>query len=101
MDKRFGAFALIRATFGGVAGGIAGAALSAVAVPIFFRYQNPETDAATMGLVLMFFTHAAIFAGIGATSGMALGRGLGDWGKIVPALFGGLLGASSGHSPSK
>jgi len=87
---------LIGALVGGVAGGVAGAALSAVFVPIFFRFQDPETDAATLGLLLLFFTHAAIFAGIGAASGLALGWGLGDRGTIGQALIGGLLGAVIG-----
>jgi hypothetical protein len=79
-----------------VAAGVAGAALAAVFVPVFFRLEDPETDASTMGLLLLFFTHAAIFIGIGATSGLALGWGLGDRGKFVPALIGGLLGAVIG-----
>jgi hypothetical protein len=84
------------ALVGGVAGGVAGAALSAVFVPIFFRFQDPDTDAATLGLLLLFFTHAAIFAGIGAASGLALGWGSGDRGTIGQALVGGLLGAIVG-----
>jgi hypothetical protein len=84
------------ALVGGVAGGVAGAALSAVFVPIFFRFQNPDTDAVTLGLLLLFLTHAAIFAGIGVASGLALGWGSGDRGRIGQGLVGGLLGAIIG-----
>jgi hypothetical protein len=84
------------ALVGGVAGGVAGTALSAVFIPIFFRFQDPETDAATLGLLLLFFTHAGIFAGIGAASGLALGWGSGDRRTIGQALIGGLLGAVIG-----
>jgi hypothetical protein len=81
---------------GAVAGGAAGAGLSAIVVPIFFRFQNPETDASSMGLLLLFLAHATIFAGIGATSGLALAWGSGNRKLIVPALVGGALGAVFG-----
>jgi len=84
------------AVLGGLTGAAAGAALSAAVVPIFFRFEDPETDATITGLLVRFFTHAAIFAGVGAAGGLALGWGLGDKRSIGRALFAGLLGAVFG-----
>ncbi len=85
----------VRAGLGAVGGGLAGAAagagLSWAAVPLFFRYQDPET-----GLMVLAMTHAAIFIGIGGASGLGLGLGLGGASSIARALFGGLLGGFIG-----
>jgi hypothetical protein len=76
---------------GGLAGVAAGAGLSWAAVPLFFRYMDPE-----MGLLILFMIHAAIFTGVGAAAGLALGLGLGDRPATVRALFGGMLGGLVG-----
>ena len=84
--------ALTGAIGGGVAGAAAGGGLSFALVPLFFRYEDPEGG----GLLVLFLTHAGIFAGIGAASGLALGLGLNDRPALSRALFGGLLGALIG-----
>jgi hypothetical protein len=76
---------------GGIAGASVGSGLSYAIVPLFFRYLDPE-----QGLLILFLTHAAIFAGIGATSGLALGLGLENRSAMVRAVFGGMLGALIG-----
>ena len=65
--------AMTGAAIGGLAAAAAGGILSWIAIPIFFRFFDPES-----GFLILFLTHAEIFAGIGAASGMALGIGLGD-----------------------
>jgi hypothetical protein len=84
--------AVAAAVVGGVAGAAAGGGLSFALVPLFFRYENPEGG----GLLVLFLTHAGIFAGVGAASGLALGLGLNDRPALGRALFGGLLGALIG-----
>ncbi len=83
--------AMTGAAIGGLAGVVAGGVLSWIAVPLFFRFFDPES-----GMLILFMTHAAIFAGVGAASGMALGLGLGDRRLLARALFGGLIGAFLG-----
>lgn len=83
--------ALSGAAGGGTGGVVAGAGLSYVVVPLFFRYLDPE-----QGLLILFFTHAAIFAGVGAASGLGLALGLGDRSKLSGSVFGGMLGALIG-----
>ena len=83
--------AILGALGGGLAGAVAGAGLSWVVVPIFFRFQTPAS-----GLLVLFLTHAAIFTGIGAMAGLALGLGLGDRSAMGRALFGGMLGGFLG-----
>src|SRR5262249_26066986 len=80
--------AMAGAVGGGAAGAVAGAGLSFVLVPLFFKYQDPES-----GLLVLFLTHAGIFAGVGALSGLALGLGSGDRSALGRAFFGGMLGA--------
>ena len=62
------------AAIGATIGAAAGAGISWAVVPLFFRYQDPESG----GLLGLFITHAGIFAGVGAAAGLALGIGLGD-----------------------
>ena len=86
--------AILGALGGGLAGAVAGAGLSWVVVPIFFRFQTPDA-----GLLVLFLSHAAIFTGIGAMAGLALGLGLGDrWASGAPCSVG-CWAASSGRSP--
>jgi hypothetical protein len=77
------------AAVGGVLGGIAGAGLAMVFVPLFFQLME---DAIT-ALPLLFLTHAAIFAGVGAASGAALGWESGDRRVILRCAVGGVVGA--------
>jgi hypothetical protein len=89
-----GSFARARASaaVGAVVAGLAGAAIAFAAIPLFFRFLDPESG----GLLLLFLTHGAIFAGIGATAGLALGLGVGDRSSLSRAAFGGLLGGLLG-----
>jgi hypothetical protein len=84
--------ALAGAVIGGLAGAAAGGGLSWALVPWFFRYEDPEGG----GMLVLFLTHAGIFAGVGAASGLALGLGLNDRPALGRVLFGGLLGALIG-----
>jgi hypothetical protein len=77
---------------GGAVGAAAGAGLSMALVPLFYRYQDPESG----GLLELFITHCGIFAGIGAAAGLALAWGLGSRTSLGRALFGGVLGALAG-----
>ena len=70
-------------------GGIAGAGLSLATVPLFFQFAGSDITA----LPLLFLTHAAIFAGVGAASGAALGWEWGDRRVIVRCVIGGVVGA--------
>jgi hypothetical protein len=79
------------AVIGGAFGAAAAAGLSFLLVPLFFKFQDPES-----GLVVLFLTHAGIFAGIGVASGLALGCGLNNQPALGRALFGGLMGALIG-----
>jgi hypothetical protein len=83
------------AVSGAVGGGIAGAAvgggLSYAIVPLFFRYLDPE-----QGLLILFFTHAAIFAGLGAASGLGLGLASAGRPRLMASAFGGMFGALIG-----
>jgi hypothetical protein len=82
---------LIAALVGAIAGGAIGAIMSAVLVPVFYRMHDPET-----GMMLALMVHAGIWVPIGATSGLALGLGLGNPRAIVLTLIGGLAGAALG-----
>ena len=77
------------AVIGGVLGGIAGAGLSMVFVPLFFHLMAEAITA----LPLLFLTHAAIFAGVGAVGGAALGWESGDRRIILRCAVGGVVGA--------
>jgi hypothetical protein len=77
------------AVVGGVLGGIAGAGLSMVFVPLFFHLMAEAITA----LPLLLMTHAAIFAGVGAASGAALGWESGDRRVILRCAVGGVVGA--------
>jgi len=82
---------LAAALVGGVSGALTGGGLSAALVPVFFRLLDPAS-----ALILLFSIHAAIFAGVGAAGGLALGWGLGDRKTIVHCLIGGLFGSVVG-----
>jgi hypothetical protein len=76
---------------GGIAGAIVGGGMAYGIVPLFYRYFDPE-----QGLLVLFFTHAAIFAGLGAAAGSGLGLGLGNRSALAGSIFGGMLGAVVG-----
>lgn len=82
---------IIGAVAGGAVGAATGAAVSWIAVPLFYRYQDPDS-----GLLVLFLTHAAIFGSVGAASGLALGLGMEDRSRLGPAILGGSLGALIG-----
>ncbi len=82
---------IIGAVAGGAVGAATGAAVSWIAVPLFYRYQDPDS-----GLLVLFLTHAAIFGSVGAASGLALGLGMEDRSRLGPAILGGCLGALIG-----
>ncbi len=83
------------AVSGAVGGGIAGAAvgggLSYAVVPLFYQYLDPE-----QGLLVLFFAHAVIFAGLGAAAGSGLGLGLANRSVLAGSIFGGMFGALIG-----
>ncbi len=68
------------------AGGIAW-----VLVPIFFKRFDPNSSS----LVVPLLTQGAIWAGIGAVSGLVFAVGLGGRSRWIPTLVGGLLGAAA------
>jgi hypothetical protein len=79
---------LAGAAVGGVLGGVVGAGLSMLLVPRFFQLSDAQT-----ALPLIFLTHAAIFAGIGAALGAAFGWEWGDRKIIVRSALGAIAGA--------
>jgi hypothetical protein len=76
---------------GGASGALVGAGLSMLLVPVFFDVSNSQT-----GLPLLFLTHLAILAGVGAVGGLALGWSLGDRKVIVRCMIAGIVGALVG-----
>ena len=64
--------ALVGIVAGGPVGAAAGAVPSWAVVPLFFRFQTADS-----GLLVLFLTHAVIFAGVGAASGLATRPGSG------------------------
>jgi hypothetical protein len=60
-----------------------------VLVPLFFQFADSNITA----LPLLFVTHAAIFTGIAAAGGAALGWEWGDRRVIVRCVIGGVVGA--------
>jgi hypothetical protein len=87
-DPRAGLTAALGGALGGV---VAVAATSAIAVPLFFRYNEPDS-----GLLILFPVHAAILAAVGAGGGLGFGLGLGDRHRIASALLAGILGGLLG-----
>jgi len=81
----------VAAAVGAATGAIAAAVASAGAVPVFYRFVDPE-----MGLITPMVTHMVIFGAIGAAGGMSLGLGLGGRTNVLKGLFGGLLGGILG-----
>jgi hypothetical protein len=84
--------ALIAAIAGSIFGGTAGAIMPQVLLPIYFRMHDPDRD----DLILAILIHGGNWSVIGAAAGAAFGIGLGDWGRALRALLGGLLGAIAG-----
>jgi hypothetical protein len=82
---------LAGALVGGVSGGLLGACVSMVLVPVFYDISNSQT-----GLPLLFLTHLVIFAGLGTAGGQALGWSSGDRKVIVRCMIGGIVGALVG-----
>jgi hypothetical protein len=82
---------LWNAVIGLAAGVAAGAGGAALAVPMFFRYLDPESS-----LMLPLLTHAAIFGLVGAVGGAVFGLGLGRGLSVLRATVGGLAGGLVG-----
>jgi hypothetical protein len=76
---------------GGFSGAVLGAGGCALLIPMYYRLMDP-----TRGLIMLFMTYVAIFAGVGAAGGLALGCGSGDRKTIVRCVIGGLLGSLLG-----
>jgi hypothetical protein len=72
---------------GAVTGALAATGATVGAVPVFYRFVDPE-----MGLMAPVITHMAIFGTIGAAGGMSLGLGLGGRANVLKGLLGGLIG---------
>ena len=79
------------AAVGGTLGGAAGAGLAMVMVPVFFEYSNSQT-----AVLWILLAHAAIFAGVAAAGGLALGWAWGPHGPVVRCAVGGIAGAVIG-----
>jgi hypothetical protein len=84
--------ALIAAIAGSILGGTAGAVMPSVLLPIYFRMYNPDRE----DMILAILIHGGNWSVIGAAAGAAFGIGLGDRGRALRALLGGLLGAIAG-----
>ena len=84
--------ALIAAVVGAILGGTAGAGMSRVLLPIYFRHLDPDHGDLTLAILIL----GGIWPIIGATGGAAFGIGLGQPGHVLRALLGGLLGALAG-----
>jgi hypothetical protein len=76
------------AVIGGVLGLVAGTGLSMVTVPLFFEFSNSVTSAP-----LLLLTHAVIFGGLGAATGVGVGRAWGGRKVIFKCVLGGIVGA--------
>jgi hypothetical protein len=87
-DRKAG---LIAALLGGLAGVIAVAGTSWIMVPLFFRFNSPES-----GLLYLFPTHAVIFAAAGGAGGLGFGLALRDRQQIGEAVLAGILGGILG-----
>jgi hypothetical protein len=79
---------LVAGAVGAVVGLAAAAAASALAVPLFYRYLDPEFG----GLLVPTLTHGLVLACLGAAGGLALGMGAGGRRQIVAAVVGGIVG---------
>jgi hypothetical protein len=84
--------ALIAAVAGSICGGAAGAIMPRILLPIYYRMYNPDRD----DLILAVLIQGGNWSVIGAAAGAAFGIGLGDRGRALRALLGGLLGAAAG-----
>jgi hypothetical protein len=81
-----------RALFGLILGGVVAAAVTALALPVYYRVHNPDTNDLVVGLL----SQVVISAAIGVAGGAAFGVGLGHRDVIARAAIGGLLGACAG-----
>jgi len=90
--RRSARAAVIAAVAGSILGGAAGAIIPRVLLPIYFRAHDPDRD----DLILAVLIQCGNWSVIGAAGGAAFGIGLGDRGRALRALLGGLLGAIAG-----
>jgi hypothetical protein len=82
---------LLAASAGGLLAAVAGAGVSALTVPLFYKYVDPET-----GPLVPLLTHLAMFTVLGGVAGLALGLGLGSAGSAGRCVMGGMLGGAIG-----
>ena len=82
---------LTGAVAGAGVGGFAAALASFGAVPVFYKYLDPE-----MGLAVPALTHLVLFAAVGLGGGLGMGAGLGARGSLVRGIIGGVLGGMAG-----
>jgi hypothetical protein len=78
--------------FGALVGAASGAAAAAASLPVYLRFLNTDTNDLAMGFMFQALTAAAM----GAAAGASFAVGLGDRGRIIPAIVGGLMGAVAG-----
>jgi outer membrane lipoprotein SlyB len=84
--------ALFAAIAGSIFGSAAGAIIPRILLPIYFTVHNPDRD----DLILAVLIQGGNWSVIGAAAGAAFGIGLGDRGRALRALLGGLFGATVG-----
>ena len=86
--------ALRAAVAGLVLGGAAGAGLSALLTPAYFRMLDRATEAELMNdMTRGLAVHAGIWSSVGLAAGLALGLGVGGRDRIASATLGGVFGA--------
>jgi hypothetical protein len=78
------------ALMGCALGAIAGASVSWLVLPNFFKRYDPQSQ----DLVLPLLTLGAICSSVGAAGGLAFGIGLGGRDRWIKSLVGGLIGAA-------
>jgi hypothetical protein len=76
-----------------VLGGAAGSGATLALLPSYHAAlaANPEEDREN-NLTVALMTHGGIWVAVGSAAGLALGLGLGGWGRAARATIGGILG---------
>jgi hypothetical protein len=77
---------------GALVGAASGAAAAVGILPVYLKFLNTDTNDLAMG----FMFQAVTAAGLGAAAGASFAVGLGDRGRLIPAIVGGLMGAIAG-----
>jgi hypothetical protein len=79
-----------------VVGGAAGAALSGELVPRYYAAIAADRARFEDDLTFPLLIHLGMWASAGVAAGLAVGVGMGSWGRGALAVLGGLLGAALG-----